>query len=937
MAVKDFGGLDQFVASSPIATAMFDREMRYIAASQRWLGMFGRRETPVGHSHYEDVPEISDAWKAVHRRCLAGASESSEGERLAHAGGGVKWVTWRARPWTNRGGAVGGIVISGEDITAKVEAQEKADGLARRLAVAVEELEGAARRAQEAEQRLKDAVEAIPGGFAIYDADDRLLVCNEANRDMFPYLAEELRPGVSYEHLLRAGFDRGHYGRFIADKESWLRERMERRRNPGGAVEQLTILGRWLRVEERRMPDGGVVAIRTDITDLKTRERDFALKAALLEATLHNIGEGVLVYDANRKLLVANAFAVRLLDLPPELCQPGVSLDDLARFRVLRGDHGEVGDVEAHVGERAAWFRARRPFARTRRLNDGRALDTRFVPTPGGGAMFVFRDSTERADNEAKLAQKTALLEATFQNIGEGIAVFDADGKLLAGNDLAARLLAAPKALFRPGTALGDLIRFRAVRGDYGPVAVDETVQQRMAEFHARKSWRGVWRRLDGCLIEARIAPMPDLGAILVLQDVTERAEQEAKLTNALARAERASQAKSEFLATVSHEVRTPMNTIIGLSDLLREHHLEPKERRYASAIEAAGESLLVIIDDLLEFASLDTGQTVLDKAPVDVRAVAASAIDIARALPRAEGLAIRAEIDAAVPAALLGDGGHIRRILVSLLDNAVKHTANGAVTLRAHAGPADGAEKILLRIEVEDTGTGFAPAEASRLFQPFERGSSDDHTPAAGLGLGLAICQKLVDLMGGTIGAESKPGAGSRFWLEIPLPVAAPLAPREPASPHVLNARRPLKVLVAEDIEANRTVMGAMLEKLGHEAHFAEDGAKAIEAVRKDDYDAILMDIKMPNIDGLEATRAIRRFGGRMANVPIFAVSAFYLPAHKAAAMKAGATGFLPKPVRKSELDEALRSVFGGQPDGERRAATWEKPDALKDASENA
>ena len=1262
---------------------MFDREMRYVAASTKWLKVYGRTETPVGRCFYEDVPDIDDAWKALHRRCLDGATEeSAEGQQLQlkRPDGGVMWVTWLVSPWTDRAGAIGGIVIYGEDITARIEAEKKAEDLARRLAASAAQSEDTARRAQAAERRLNDAVEAIPEGFLVFDADDRLVVCNKAARDMYPRIADQLRPGVTFEHLLCAVCDLGSYDGVIADKESFVREGMERRRDLGRAVERLTSDGRWLRLEERPMPEGGVVALWTDITDFKTRERELALKNALLEATLANIGEGIIVLDADRKLLIDNAGA-KLLDMPARLSQPGVSFEELVRFRIERGDFGAV-DVEAELRERIALFEARHPWRQEWRLRDGRVIETRYNPIPDGRGIYVHRDVTERADYEAKLAQKTALLEATFQNIGEGVLVYDTDGKLLAGNNLAGRLLDAPDALFEPGAALDDLVRFRVERGDHrdddidesfrakmahfragtpwraarrlpdgrviesrlnprpgggavfvfldvteatdreaklaektalleatlenigegiivhdanrkvlidsagsklldlparlsqpgvaidelirfriergdlGPVAdVEASVRERIAAIEARRPWsldmrlpdgrivetrfnpmpdgRGIFvnrdvtervdreaklaektalleatlhnmgegvvvfdadrklriandnalrlvdlpqelvqpgasfddgasfraepgdfggvagdyfvndrvaafgaqerwsrtRRLpDGRMIDTRFNPMPDGGGILVFRDVTELAakttlleatlenmgegifafdpnrkllianenalrlvdlppefrqpgasfdegarfraergdfgdgdvdsllaervamfdagkpvsqtrrfangrtidtrfnpmpggggvfvfrdvtelvDKQADLTAALARAEKASRAKSEFLAMASHELRTPMNAIIGMAAMLRESDLKPAERRWASMIEAAGESLLMIINDLLEFSSLDSGNVTFETAPFDAGDVAASMIAMARVFPQAAGLSIVADVDPAVPAALLGDRGRIRRILVNMLDNAVKHTAKGSVTLRVRAAPAGGAESVTLRMEVEDTGTGFPPSEASRLFEPFERGASADRTRDPGLGLGLASSKRLVDLMGGTIGAESKPGFGSRFWFEIPVRVATP--PSEAAAtPPKACERRPLKILAAEDIEANREVMGAMLQKLGHEAHFAEDGVQAVEAAEKDHYDVILMDIQMPNMDGLEATRAIRGLGGRFESLPIIAVSAYSLASDKDAAFAAGMSDFLTKPVRRSALDATLRA----------------------------
>jgi PAS domain S-box-containing protein len=776
--------LQHFVAEATNAMAMFDRKMRYLAASPSWLADHRLTDEAIGRSHYEVLPEISSEWKAVHRRCLAGATERSECDRFQRADGRVQWVKWEVRPWRKADGAIGGIIIASVDITDRVEGQEKAETLARKLAGAVAQLEESTRRAQEAEQRLKDAIDASPAGLVIYDANDRLVVCNETTRAMYPHLTDLLRPGVSVEHLPRVGFDCQGYGQIVADKEKWLQVRLERRRNPIGPFEHVTPDGRCLRIEERRTRDGGFVSIRTDITDLKERERELARKTALFETTLEHMGEGIVVYDADRTVSVANELAARLIGLPPELCKPGVSMDDINRFRITRGDHGDVEDVESLVSERVRWFRARKPFTRTRRLPDGSTIDSRFNPAPDGGGILVMRDVTERADNEAKLAK-------------------------------------------------------------------------------------------------------------------------------ALAEAEQASQAKSQFLAMVSHELRTPMNSIIGLSSLLSEGDLNPEERRQAEAIEAAGETLLAVISDLLEFASLEMGRAVLDVAPFDMRALAATTIDMARASPQAAGRSIGCDVDPGVPSALEGDGGRIRRVLFNLVDNAVKHTAEGPVTIRARAKPAAG-DKILLRIEVEDAGAGFAAADAPQLFLPFERGGSAHGARVAGLGLGLAIAQSLVDLMGGTIGADSDPGFGSCFWFEAPVRSATPVSRSETGLAKASRVPRALKVLVAEDIEANRAVMGAMLERLGHEAHFVGDGAKAIEAVQKDEYDVVLMDLQMPNVDGLTATRAIRGLGGALKTIPIIVVSAYSLPVEKEAAVNAGASGFLCKPVRRSALDEALRLRSG-------------------------
>jgi len=654
------------------------------------------------------------------------------------------------------------------------------------------------------------------------------------------------------------------------------------------------------------------VVIRTDITEIKRREVALAQKTELVDATLEITGERIVVYDPDGNLLACNDHTAQRLEAPVALFEPGATFGDLVRFLATRGDYGDV-EVDQAVEERMAEFRRRRPWRGLRRQPDGRVIESRISHFADGRGLLVLREVTDRIVRDEQLVEKSAVLQATLDNIGEGVVVIGANREVLAGNGLAAKLLDAPAALFEPGAKLDDIIRFRIERGDLGAVVdVEACLGERLALLSKRSPWSLDLRLRDGRMIESRYNPMPDGGGVFIYRDITERADHEARLADALRKAERASQAKSEFLAMVSHELRTPMNAIIGLSGLLREGNLPPTERRHATAVETAGESLLVIIKDLLEFAGLDAGKTVLDTAPFDVRALVAATTDVMRHLPQAARLSFHTDVDPAVPATLEGDAGRIRRILVNLLDNAVKHAPSGTVTVKARAKTADAAGKVMLHIEVVDTGTGFPQTDARRLFQPFERRSSADRTSVPGLGLGLATSKRFVDLMGGTIGAESEPGSGSRFWFEIPVRTATSIQPGETASKRDAAENRPLKILVAEDIEANRAVMGAMLERLGHEAQFAEDGAKAIEAAAKHDFDVILMDIQMPHVNGIEATRAIRGLGGRLAAVPIIAVSAHSLPFDRDSAQSAGMNGFLSKPVRRSGLNDALKSLFG-------------------------
>ena len=518
--------LSRFVAQAPNAMAMLDREMRYVAASPRWLSDYRLDQSPLGRSHYEVFPEIGDAWKAVHLRCLAGATEACEGEAFERADGGVQWVRWEVRPWTDPSEAIGGIVIATEDITARVEAQQKADELAQRLAMDLGEAQD---REIATGRRLSEAIEVIPEGLLIYDADERLVVCNEAARAMHPRLAHALRPGVFSSEIVRADLDR-HLGPVPADQEEeWIAERRERRHSPSGGVERRTAEGRWLRIDERRMSDGGFVALRTDITALKVREGELAQKTLFLETVLHSVAEGIAVFDGDGNLLLANALASQVMDAPAALFEPGSTLEAVVRFCAACGDFGDVGPDDA-VRELIPWLSRQVPWTRSRRRRNGRVIDIRFAPMPDGGSVFAFHDITERADAEARLAERTAFLEATFQNMAEGIVVYDADIRGRISNSLAARLLAAPPALLEPGAPVEDLLRFRAERGDFGTVDVDEAVADRMKLLRSGKSWRVARRLPDGRTVDSWGDPLPGGGGVFLFRDITERAQAQARL-----------------------------------------------------------------------------------------------------------------------------------------------------------------------------------------------------------------------------------------------------------------------------------------------------------------------------------------------------------------------------------------------------------------------
>ena len=374
-------------------------------------------------------------------------------------------------------------------------------------------------------------------------------------------------------------------------------------------------------------------------------------------------------------------------------------------------------------------------------------------------------------------------------------------------------------------------------------------------------------------------------------------------------RAMAAGQAKTEFLATMSHEIRTPMSSIVGFTEvLLKREDLPEPARRQLALIDRAGASLLTVVNDILDFSKVEAGEVELSPAPVSPRGVAQDAMAIVAEAARRKGLDLQLGFIGPVEAPVMIDDLRVRQILLNLLSNAIKFTDQGRVQLDLQA--IETPDGVLLRFRVTDTGPGVPSEQAARLFKRFSQGDSSVSRTHGGTGLGLAICRGLTDLMGGRIGVESKPGAGATFWFEIPArrAVGAVREVAEPAAAPPLAAR----VLLVDDHPTNRELGATVLGLLGCEVILAENGEEAVAAAQTSGCDLILMDVHMPRMDGLEATRAIRALGGVCAATPIIAMSADVMPEMEAACLRAGMNAAVGKPIQIQALHEILTRWLG-------------------------
>jgi signal transduction histidine kinase len=410
-----------------------------------------------------------------------------------------------------------------------------------------------------------------------------------------------------------------------------------------------------------------------------------------------------------------------------------------------------------------------------------------------------------------------------------------------------------------------------------------------------------MWHGLD-----ARRTLDPVTGAVSVLVnqvDMTDEIEARRELAVAHARAEAAARVKEEFLANMSHELRTPLTSVIGFAGLLRDAALTPEQRRYLSRIEDAGQALMSTLNDVLDLSKLDAGGVELDPRPFALETVLDQALGIIEAQAGPKGLVLGKQVDPDTPRFVVGDPERLRQILLNLLGNAVKFTAEGSVTLAArrldHDGP-DGAARI--ELSVTDTGVGLAEDMIDHVFERFTQADATVTRQFGGTGLGLSITRRLAQAMGGEVGASSRLGQGSRFWCVLPLPVAAEPGPAPDESVPEAPALG-MRVLLADDNEANRELVGAILRSVGHRVDLAVNGVEAVALASRGEHDLVLMDVQMPLQDGVSATRAIRRLPGPAAGVPIIALSANAL-AHQVELYRAcGMNDHIAKPIATGEL----------------------------------
>ncbi len=688
---------------------------------------------------------------------------------------------------------------------------------------------------------------------------------------------------------------------------------------PGGEVRDVLVRGIC---QFHRDPEGrrervrSIFGVFADVTDLKQAERALAEQSALLKATLDSMDQGLLLIDGDGRVPIANKRALEILSLSPEM------MAQAPDYRAVRKHLRETGAWGSLIQNPKHWHldeERRTTDLRSERLrDDGSVIEFRSLPLhQHEGYIQTLTDITERRHAEERLRDSEARYRLLADYTSDLIVLDDPNGRhiyispavtSMLGYTLAEAMASGLRTLVHPE----DIANLSATLHALGPDAPTGSVIYRLRHHDGHDIWvEAAFRRVEG---------HEGVQIIQAIRDVTQRQNQEADLQRARVAAESGARAKTEFLANMSHELRTPLAGILGVHDLLRsDPTLSASQDHLVGLAQESGRSLLTIVNDVLDFSKIEAGQLVIEAMPFGLRTLVKGCRELAAEGLKGRDLALKVDIPNEVPDWLIGDPTRLRQVILNLTTNAIKFTPTGSVTLQARwRQEAD--RRGWLRIDIVDTGIGIAAEALPHLFERFAQADGSTSRKYGGTGLGLTICKRLIRLMGGEIGVESRQNRGSTFWFELPLTLALAqsAASSRPRTLLPVQAGRERRLLLAEDNPINQEIIGTVLRQKGHQVTIVGDGEGAVSAVTgQNGFDLVLMDVQMPGQDGLAATAAIRdweRAQGR-ARLPILALTANAMTEEIERCHAAGMDGHVAKPVDWSVLFATMEQLIGEAP----------------------
>jgi len=615
----------------------------------------------------------------------------------------------------------------------------------------------------------------------------------------------------------------------------------------------------WVRtMGQAAMERGRCVRLFGAVQDVSARramENELRRTGEMMRSIVENLPCGVSVFDGDLALVASNQRYRELLGFPDTLFETErPSFESFVRYNAEHGEYGP-GDPEAlarAVVERASGPAKPHRFERER--PNGMLLEIQGAPMPGGGFVTSYTDITAHRRAEREVQRQGALLRGAIDTVNEAFVLYDPQDRLVFCNEKYRDLYRQSADLIVPGARFEDVLRGGAERGQYAEAQgrVDDWLQERLAS-HREGNQTLVQHLGDGRVIRVVERRMDDGHTVGFRIDITD-------LVRATEAAQDASQAKSQFLANMSHEIRTPMNAVLGMLALLRRSGLSARQADYAAKTEAAARSLLGLLNDILDFSKAEAGKMELDPQPFELDGLMQSLSVMLAASLGDKPVELLFEIDPALPARLVGDSMRLQQVLINLAGNAIKFTDRGEVVVSlTQLARTD--DDVTLRVAVRDTGIGIAPEHQTRIFSGFTQAEASTTRRYGGTGLGVAICQRLVQLMGGELGLSSVLGEGSCFQFALRLPLApGPVA--STASALAATPPSPWRLMVVDDHAGARAALQAMADSLGWQAVAVDSVETALQRLADDPqaFDVLLIDGTMPGQDAWQACTRIRQ-----------------------------------------------------------------------------
>jgi len=887
----------------PVFISLKDRNMRFVFVNkifEEWSNV--RREDIIGKT-LSDIygPELAAEYEALDQVTITNGSVLTSEIVFPFPDGEERTVVATRFPVDFASGKNFGLGTINYDITERKRA-EAALGAS--------------------EKRLRDILDSSPVA---------IVIMRDAGLGELVYINTSYQMQFAGEGDMSM-FDVGHSYVKREDRERVLKLMAEQ-----GYFEGLEILRRrvdgtefWALMSSQRIEyDGAPADILwlMDITLRKQAEANMASKEAQLRTVLDNMPGGIRYVDKDKNYVFFNSQYSELYDFPDDLLKIGDSHRVENLYQAKRGDFGP-GDPEKLVDE---WLSSlpleTKPFHWERPMYNGRILGARTQPLGDGSYVNFVTDITDRKEAEEALRRAEKRLRDILDTSPVAISIVRDDGgageriyynqayqKLLAGGNNSSSVEVSSKVDVAHG-ALG-----REDRDRIKNLVADKGHFEDMEMLRRRADGTEFWTLMSGQRIEYDSGPAD----IFWIIDITARKWAENAQKVAKEQAEKATELKSDFIATVSHEIRTPMNGVLGMARLLRDTDLDQEQLESTDIIVKSGESLLHVVDELLDISKLEAGGMELENQPFIVADVIEQTALVMSARALEKGLDLETDIDSLTPPVLIGDPHRLRQILSNFVSNSVKFTETGFVRIKLEAinVEIDNAE---LRFSVTDSGKGIDPEFRNKLFAPYDQGAVEIARKYGGTGLGLSICRRLANLMDSEIEVESEVDRGATFAFSVVFPVDHQTDPDRLREESAMgstgvsenNTDRPsLNLLQVEDNDVNRLVVERILSRAGHKVTNAADGPEALRIIENNIFDAILMDRHLPELDGAEVTRRVRKMPEPVCKTPIIGITASAIAVELEDCLEAGMDRVLTKPVDAGKLLESLYTLTDRQPE---------------------